>query len=215
MEKNQQQILSEIQMMISSIRGQLEQLDVKLAEWQQITSSEAIDISLDEPVIPEGHVTVNIDAPSVPEPVVQEPMVVEPVIMEPVVEEPVIMEPVVEEPVLMEPDIEPTTLNDAAQIASSPSAVIDVMVSKQAWRTDMPGAPVKDVRGAIALVDRVLFINGLFGTDPMAFQETLTAINQMESLDEAVKYLAQIHPEWDFESEIVYRFMMAVRRKVN
>ena len=210
MEKNQQQILSEIQMMISSIRGQLEQLDVKLAEWQQITSSEAIDISLDDPVMPEGHVTVNIDAPSVPEPVVQEPMVVEPVIVEPV-----LMEPVVEEPVLMEPDIEPTTLNDAAQIASSPSAVIDVMVSKQAWRTDMPGAPVKDVRGAIALVDRVLFINGLFGTDPMAFQETLTAINQMESLDEAVKYLAQIHPEWDFESEIVYRFMMAVRRKVN
>ncbi len=205
MEKNQQQILSEIQMMISSIRGQLEQLDVKLAEWQQITSSEAIDISLDDPVMPERHVTVNIDAPSVPEPVVQEPMVMEPVIVE----------PVVEEPVLMEPDIEPPTLNDAAQIASSPSAVIDVMVSKQAWRTDMPGAPVKDVRGAIALVDRVLFINGLFGTDPMAFQETLTAINQMESLDEAVKYLAQIHPEWDFDSEIVYRFMMAVRRKVN
>ena len=79
----------------------------------------------------------------------------------------------------------------------------------------MPGAPVKDIRGAIALMDRVLFINTLFGTDPMAFQDALTRINQMETLDQAVEYLAAAHPEWDFDSDIVYSFMMAVRRKVN
>ena len=79
----------------------------------------------------------------------------------------------------------------------------------------MPGSPVKDVRGAIALMDRVLFINNLFGTDAMAFQETLNQINQMQTLDEAVEYLAGTHPEWDFNSQIVYSFMMAVRRKVN
>ena len=94
-------------------------------------------------------------------------------------------------------------------------AVIDVMTQKHAWRTAMAGAPVKDIRGAIALMDRVLFINTLFGTDPMAFQDALTQINQMHTLDEAVQYLASTHPEWDFDSEVVYSFMMAVRRKVN
>lgn len=94
-------------------------------------------------------------------------------------------------------------------------AVIDVMTQRHAWRTAMAGAPVKDIRGAIALMDRVLFINTLFGTDPMAFQEALTQINQMHTLDEAVEYLASTHPEWDFDSEVVYSFMMAVRRKVN
>ena len=79
----------------------------------------------------------------------------------------------------------------------------------------MPGSPVKDVRGAIALMDRVLFINNLFGTDAMAFQDALNHINQVQTLDEAVEYLASSHPEWDFDSDIVYSFMMAVRRKVN
>ena len=93
-------------------------------------------------------------------------------------------------------------------------AVIDAMASKQAWRTDMPGLAVKDIRSAISLNDRLIFINYLFHEDPMAFQESLTRINALQSLDEVVSMLAESHPEWDFESEVVYRFMMAVRRKI-
>lgn len=93
-------------------------------------------------------------------------------------------------------------------------AVIDAMASKQAWRTDMPGLAVKDIRSAISLNDRLIFINYLFHEDPMAFQESLTKINALQSLDEVVSMLAESHPEWDFESEVVYRFMMAVRRKI-
>ena len=93
--------------------------------------------------------------------------------------------------------------------------MLDTMMSKQAWRHDVPGAPVKDVIGAIALVDRVLFINSLFEGNPSAFQNTLAQINQMGSLDEAVGYLSSNYPDWDMDSDVVYRFMMAVRRKVN
>ena len=109
----------------------------------------------------------------------------------------------------------PVTLLETAIAASSKSAVIDVMTAKQAWRTDMPGSPVKDIRAAIALVDRALFINKLFAEDAAAFMETINAVNQMSTLDEAVEYLASAHPSWNFESDIVYRFMMAIRRKVN
>ena len=93
-------------------------------------------------------------------------------------------------------------------------AVIDSMTDRQAWRTDMPGTQVKDIRSAISLNDRILFINMLFAQDPMAFQDALTRINQMASLDEVVDYVAAERPEWDLESETVYRFMMAVRRKI-
>ncbi len=78
----------------------------------------------------------------------------------------------------------------------------------------MPGTPVKDIRSAISLNDRILFINMLFGQDPMAFQDALTKINQMASLDEVVDFVVNERPEWDLESETVYRFMMAVRRKI-
>ena len=93
-------------------------------------------------------------------------------------------------------------------------AVIDSMTDRQAWRTDMPGTQVRDIRSAISLNDRILFINMLFDQDPMAFQDALTRINQMTSLAEVVDYIVAGRPEWDLESETVYRFMMAVRRKV-
>ena len=108
-----------------------------------------------------------------------------------------------------EPDPEPE-----AAPAVLKTAVIDSMTDRQAWRTDMPGTQVKDIRSAISLNDRILFINTLFGQDPMAFQEALTKINQMQSLDEAVGYIVGVHPEWNLESETVYRFMMAVRRRI-
>ena len=185
MENRQQQILSEIKEMMSSIRMQLEQLDAKMAELQyevdpQDFNMEPIDIQLDD-------VPADDDLPFFEEPEVT-PL------------------PVSETP----------TVHEAAQnIAVDKLAVIDAMTAKQAWRTDMPGAAVRDIRSAISLNDRVLFINRLFDEDPVSFQEALTAINQMSSLDEAVEYLAGSHPSWDFDSELVYRFMMAIRRKIS
>ena len=127
---------------------------------------------------------------------------------------PVFMEPEpVQEP-MIEPVVEPVAEPESVAETKPAVAVIDSMTDRQAWRTDMPGSPVRDIRSAISLNDRILFINGLFAQDPMAFQETLTRINQMETLDEVVAYLVAARPDWDLESEIVYRFMMAVRRKV-
>ena len=116
-------------------------------------------------------------------------------------------------PIFAEP--EPVSVQPTVQTVVKPqTAVIDAMAARQAWRTDMPGTPVKDIRSAISLNDRILFINMLFNQDPMSFQEALTMINQMASLDEVAGYVVEEHPEWDLDSEFVYRFMMAVRRKV-
>jgi hypothetical protein len=93
-------------------------------------------------------------------------------------------------------------------------AIIDVMTEKQAWRTDMPGTPVKDVRLAISLHERVLFINHLFSENPMAFQAAVNKVNASESLEQVVEYVKETFPQWNLESDLVYRFMMAVRRKI-
>ena len=144
------------------------------------------------------------------------------VLMEEPAEEPVMfieepVEPVADEdddlPIFAEPEPEP--VQQAAPIDRKPrQTVIDSMTDRQAWRTDMPGTPVKDIRSAISLNDRILFINMLFGQDPMAFQDALTKINQMASIDEVVDFVVNERPEWDLASETVYRFMMAVRRKI-
>ena len=95
------------------------------------------------------------------------------------------------------------------------TAVMDVMAEKQAWRTDRPGSQVRNIISAISLNDRVLLINVLFREDPVLFQNTIIAFNGMNSLDEAIAYIQANFPEWDMNSEPVYRLMMAVRRKLS
>ena len=243
MENRHQQILSEIKSLMASVRVQLEQLDVKMAELQQSFEPQSIvieptDFSIDDITsveglasLPELQTVVEIEPVALvpemavlePEDIVAEPEPLSELVPEPetIVSEP---EPVAEsEAVVLEP--EPAVSEPVANVAveqpviadkvASRQAVIDAMVSRQAWRTDMPGTPVRDVRAAIALVDRALFINTLFGEDAASFINAVNAVNQMTSLDEAVEYIAQNYPDWDMESDIVYRFMMAVRRKVN
>ena len=266
MENRQQQILSEIQELMSSVRSQLEKLDAKMQEFQQLADSQGdtvvpIDIDIDESYLNEEVVIeADLDLPEVqaaeleavvetveepvaediPEPVIEaEPEVeIEPVVdvePEPEQEPEVELEPVVEldpvEEIVPLPEVfpepeaddddddlplfaEPESIFEAAQKSpKARKAVLDVMEDKQAWRTDIPGAPVKDILSAISLNDRVQFINVLFNGDPGLFQQARAQINAMETLDQAVEYVTSTY-NWDMGSQVVYRFMMAVRRKV-
>lgn len=107
----------------------------------------------------------------------------------------------------------PRTLNDV-NAASVHKAVIDSRPDKPRWYTDIPGPEVKDVRSAISLNDRVLFICSLFRDDSMLFQDVVNRINSFPTLEKAVEYLSETFPEWDIYSDNVHRFMMAVRRKI-
>lgn len=105
------------------------------------------------------------------------------------------------------------TLNDV-NAARVHKAVIDSRPDKPRWYTDIPGPEVKDVRSAISLNDRVLFICSLFRDDSMLFQDVVNRINSFPTLEKAVEYLSETFPEWDIYSDNVHRFMMAVRRKI-
>lgn len=259
MENREQEILSEIKSMMASIRSQLEKLDAKMAELQQVVDPEgfeanSIDIEIDEAdMIPAVETVEALEIPLVVE-VPAEPME-EPVIEtvpepEAAVEEPVApVEAPAEEPVeepVQEPEdkpaeipaaddddlpfgdlpeeddddlpaifAEPETVTVASKAAETAKPTInDKMAADQAWRKDMPGTPVRDIRSAISLNDRVIFINHLFDEDAQAFVDALGKINSMQTLDEVVEFIASGYPQWDLNSELVYRFMMAVRRKV-
>ena len=201
--------------------------DEHLVEEPQVVVVQEIPLEMEEPVS------------AIEEPVAEEPAVVETVVEEPVVEEVAVQETVVEEtpvveveedlPVAVEENLpvaeedddddlplfaEPTPLFEAAQASpKAKKAVLDVMEDKQAWRTDMPGAPVRDLLSAISLNDRVQFINTLFNGDPAVFQQTRAKINMMTSLDQVLEFITA-NFNWDLNSQVVYRFMMAVRRKI-
>jgi len=230
MEKSRLGILSEIQETLAGLKARIEEVEKRLAELEALPEEpEASDEPVEEPV-PE-----TVEAP-VPE-VIEEPVDL------PAEESEADMSPIditiddneIEVSGFAEPEPQPTpepasepsgsllgeedsftpkaSINDRQELRAR-KAVMDVMGQKLAWKTAIPGTPVKNVISAISLNDRVLFINTLFKEDPLAFQEAISAFNGMSSFAEAEEYVRANHPEWNLNSDLVFRLMMAVRRKL-
>ena len=215
MEKTQKEILNDIMAELSAIRLALNSLESKLSridlsdpEPVELDFDEELDGDLPEEVPAEAPVEIAEEAPAeAPAEIAEEiPAEAPAEIAEEVPAEPEVELDLFGEPVLR--------VNEKLGAGRSRS-VGEKMEQKEAWRTAMPGTAVKDVRSAISLNDRVLFIRELFGGDAGLFQKAVDDINAMGSLDEMVAYVNERHPGWDLDSDTVYRLMMAVRRKLS
>ena len=218
MKKTGWQILSEIREALSVINGKIAEVELQLAELEGFMDFDEEDA----PVQAEPEPLVAKVQPVAPAPVVTEP---EPVVApepEPVVipePEPIVMPEPEPEPVFVtepEPVFAPepaVNINEATPAKPKP-AVIDVMAEKCAWKTDIPGSPVRNIISGISLNDRILFINTLFKGDAQAFQAAIALFNSSETLSQAEDFIRSNYPGWNMDSEVVYRFMMAVRRKL-
>lgn len=204
MEKTAKEVFNEIQTTIDRLRAQLDELEERLAAERE---------SMPDADAPQKQAPVAIPLPEV-EPAAEEPQVE----LEP---EPVeLAEPEPESEILPAEDApvedvpaEPETIDlsiDMAAMGAKPQPD----AKNYQWMIDLPGSQVANVISAISLNDRVLFINTLFGEDPALFQQTIAAFNSMESVSEAVSYVMANFPDWNLSSEVVYRLMMAVRRKL-
>lgn len=199
MEKTQKEILNDIMAELSAIRLALNSLESKLSRID-LSDPEPVELDFDEEL--DGDLPEDAPAEIAEEIPAEAPAeIAEEAPAEPEVELDLFGEPVLR-------------VNEKLGAGRSRS-VGEKMEQKEAWRTAMPGAAVKDVRSAISLNDRVLFIRELFGGDAGLFQKAVDDINAMGSLDEMVAYVNERHPGWDLDSDTVYRLMMAVRRKLS
>ncbi len=82
------------------------------------------------------------------------------------------------------------------------------------WRKDRPGMQVKNIRSGISLYDRALFIGTLFKEDFTLYDNTIRELNGLTTLDQAVDYIRRHFPDWNLHSDVVYSFMMAIRKKL-
>lgn len=104
---------------------------------------------------------------------------------------------------------------NARHSAKVAKTLSDAYGRSEAWRTDMPGSPVKNVLSAISLNDRLLFIRSLYSDNAAAFSQDIQMINAGTSFEGVVDRLKAAHPEWNYDGEAVYRLMMAIRRKLS
>ena len=223
MEKTQKEILNDIMAELSAIRLALNSLESKLSRID-LSDPEPVELDLDEELdgdLPEeAPAEIAEETPAeAPVEIAEEAPAEAPV--EIAEEIPAEAPAEIAEEAPAEPEVEldlfgePVLRVNEKLGAGRSRSVGEKMEQKEAWRTAMPGTAVKDVRSAISLNDRVLFIRELFGGDAGLFQKAVDDINAMGSLDEMVAYVNERHPGWDLDSDTVYRLMMAVRRKLS
>ena len=221
MEKSRPEILSEIQETLAMLKARIADIEEKLAVLEQAPEPEPepAEEPVEEQVPVQEQEAVELPAEEIVDIAPEEPAAAEPAaapapspVAKPAPAPAAPEEPDPEEELLMDGPAK-TNINDK-QGRNVRKAVMDVVGQKLAWKTAMPGTPVKNVISAISLNDRVLFINTLFKEDPMAFQEAIAAFNGMASFDEAEEYVRANYPDWNLNSDLVFRLMMAVRRKL-
>ena len=191
MENNRTEILQELEAELASLKEKVRAFEDKLEAFRQLPQEETVEES--------DFTDMEIGVPDLPEP-------------EPVVEpEP---EPVLEPEPVPEPVEEPVVEPVEAPEAPKPTPVPRPETERLPWRLDKPGMSVKNLRSGISLYDRALFIGTLFKEDYALYDKTISELNALSSLDEAVDYLLERFPDWNLKSDIVYNFMMAVRKKL-
>jgi hypothetical protein len=82
--------------------------------------------------------------------------------------------------------------------------------------SQLKGAPVKELRKAIGVNDRFVFINELFRGDEPMYERSIKTINNFRILPEAVYWMERelkIKLGWDDSREIVQHFYQLVSRR--
>ena len=226
MEKNSTEILQEIEAALLELKEKVRLLEAQVAQYQKLSEEEAAAAaaaeSFDEVDFTDMEIGGTDDLPedlpetgpvAEPEPVIEPEPIGEP---EPVVEpEPMAEpEPVIEPEPAAVPEPEPEPVPEPVSEPAPAPDVPKVDTERMAWRLDKPGLPVKNIRSGISLYDRALFIGTLFKEDYALYDRTIGELNAMTSLDEAVDYIVGRFPDWNLKSDIVYNFMMAIRKKL-
>lgn len=183
-------MLVEMQHNTDEIKGHLAAMQQILDEAMQAEAEPEVEVELVYPEDEEATVELPQEAPAA-EPVV-EPAA------EPVAEP----EPVVEEKPVAEPEQPKAEAESEQPKAESPRAP---------QQTSLFGAPVSDIRQAVSIGDRFLFQRELFLGNAEKLQQTLTELNGLHSLDEAVAFIEQFG--WDKQSSTYELFLNVLRRR--
>ena len=214
MENNRTEILRELEAELAALKEKVLQFETKLEAFRQLPEEEPVE----EPLEESDFTDMEIGVSDLPEPVVEEiPDQVRNDEQEP---EPVEMDFPADD--LPEPDPVPEPVEGPEpqpepqpEPAPKPVPVLPRPETERLpWRLDKPGLSVKHIRSGISMYDRALFIGTLFKEDYALYDKTIGELDALSSLDEAVDFLLERFPDWNLKSDIVYNFMMAIRKKL-
>ena len=188
--------LNSVLQVLPALSENIDSIKQMLNEGVQVTAEPDVEVELVYPEDEEATVELPQETPAAePEPAPQPEPVAEPEPQpEQVVEQPA-PEPVVEQPKVEQP------------VAEQPKPEAPHVPQQ----TSLFGTPVTDIRQAVSIGDRFLFQRELFGGNAEKLQQTLTELNNLHSLDEAVALVDKFG--WDKQSPTYELFLNVLRRR--
>ena len=197
--------LNSVLQVLPALSENIDSIKQILNEGVQVTAEPDVEVELVYPEDEEATVELPQETPAAePEPAPQPEPVAEPEPQpEQVVEQPA-PEPVVEQP-QPEPAAEQPKVEQPVAEQPKPEA------PRAPQQTSLFGTPVTDIRQAVSIGDRFLFQRELFGGNAEKLQQTLTELNNLHSLDEAVALVDKFG--WDKQSPTYELFLNVLRRR--
>jgi hypothetical protein len=162
--------------------------------------------------------SIIIEEPVADEIVEEKPSVLEEVKKEkqPVAEEKV------EEPVKAEEPVPPVTVQEAKPVVAQDEILtINQKISSQLGATNTVGGqagtqPIGNLKSAISLNDKLLYIKDLFRGYSLAYSEAIEILNRFTTFEEAEHFLTKnyvVKNEWESKPETTGKFYALLRRK--
>ena len=187
--------LNSVLQVLPALSENIESIKQMLKEGVQVTAEPDVEVELVYPEDEEATVELPQETPAAePEPAPQPEPVAEP---EPQPEQ--VVEQPAPEPVVEQPQPEPVAEQPKPEAPRAPQ------------QTSLFGTPVTDIRQAVSIGDRFLFQRELFGGNAEKLQQTLTELNNLHSLDEAVALVDKFG--WDKQSPTYELFLNVLRRR--
>ena len=178
--------LNSVLQVLPALSENVESIKQMLNEGVQVSAEPDVEVELVYPEDEEATVELPQEAPAAePEPAPQPEPVAEP-------------EPQPEQ-VVEQPAPEPAAEQPKPEAPRAPQ------------QTSLFGTPVTDIRQAVSIGDRFLFQRELFGGNAEKLQQTLTELNNLHSLDEAVALVDKFG--WDKQSPTYELFLNVLRRR--
>ncbi len=187
--------LNSVLQVLPALSENIDSIKQMLNEGVQVSAEPDVEVELVYPEDEEATVELPQETPAAePEPAPQPEPVAEPKPQpEQVVEQPA------PEPVVEQPQPEPAAEQPKPEAPHAP------------LQTSLFGTPVTDIRQAVSIGDRFLFQRELFGGNAEKLQQTLTELNNLHSLDEAVALVDKFG--WDKQSPTYELFLNVLRRR--
>ena len=187
--------LNSVLQVLPALSENIDSIKQILNEGVQVTAEPDVEVELVYPEDEEATVELPQETPAAePEPAPQPEPVAEP---EPQPEQ--VVEQSAPEPVVEQPQPEPAAEQPKPEAPHAP------------LQTSLFGTPVTDIRQAVSIGDRFLFQRELFGGNAEKLQQTLTELNNLHSLDEAVALVDKFG--WDKQSPTYELFLNVLRRR--